>query len=240
MVSDRARAPERGLLQAVQRSPIRSGLIGLAVAGTAAPIALNQYQDALRIDPTHESAADPELAGSANEESLQENWRAMEQDDERSAASREQMIARSMEKYAEFNLERALAEQIYDAATANNIDPEVAYGLVKAESSFKNTSTSGVGAIGLTQLMPKTAAGLQPGVTTSELREPNTNLRIGFKYLRDLIDKYEGNEDLALTAYNRGPGTVDKALRRGADPDNGYAAFVRGEEGHGHRLYTNR
>jgi soluble lytic murein transglycosylase-like protein len=70
------------------------------------------------------------------------------------------------------------------------------------------------------------------------LRDPETNLRVGFKYLRYLLDKYNGDENLALTAYNRGPGTVDKALRRGGNPDNGYAAFVRGESNHGHRLFT--
>ncbi len=194
----------------------------------------------MRTDPTHESATATEAGGVGDGGSVSDAWRAMEEGDSRTAASREEAIAASIQKYADFDLERELAEQIYDAATANDIDPEVAYGLVKAESSFKNTSTSGVGAIGLTQLMPKTAAGLKPGVSQSELRDASTNLSLGFKYLKQLIDKYEGNEDLALTAYNRGPGTVDKALRRGADPDNGYAAFVRGAEGHGHKLYTNR
>jgi soluble lytic murein transglycosylase-like protein len=86
--------------------------------------------------------------------------------------------------------------------------------------------------------MPRTAAWMEPGVTRAQLRDPETNLRVGFKYLRYLLDKYEGNEDLALLAYNRGPGTVDRALRRGSNPDNGYAKFVRGEKNHGHRLFT--
>ena len=114
------------------------------------------------------------------------------------------------------------------------------YGLVRAESSFRNSSTSPVGAVGLTQLMPKTASWLQPGVTRTELRDPATNLRIGFKYLRQLIDKYEGDQRRALLAYNRGPGTVDRELRNGRKPYNGYADFVNGIEGHGHSLYTNR
>jgi len=53
-----------------------------------------------------------------------------------------------------------------------------------------------------------------------------TNLRVGFRYLRYLIDKYDGNVRLALTAYNRGPGTVDRLLRQGRNPDNGYAGKV--------------
>ena len=137
-----------------------------------------------------------------------------------------------------YDLSLSLAEEIHEAAADNGIDPEVAFGLVRAESSFRNAATSTVGAVGLTQLMPSTARWLEPGVTRSELRDPETNLRIGFKYLRQLIDKYEGDVDLALVAYNRGPGTVDKALKRGRDPDNGYADFVRGKENHGHKLFT--
>jgi soluble lytic murein transglycosylase-like protein len=125
-------------------------------------------------------------------------------------------------------------------ALEHEIDPDVAFGLVRAESSFRNASTSPVGAVGLTQLMPRTAAWLEPGVTPTQLRESATNLRIGFTYLRSLIEKYGGNTDLALVAYNRGPGTVDREIERGRDPDNGYAAFVRGLENHGHSLYTSR
>jgi soluble lytic murein transglycosylase-like protein len=137
-----------------------------------------------------------------------------------------------------YDLSLSLAETIHEAAADNGIDPKIAFGLVRAESSFRNAATSTVGAVGLTQLMPSTARWLEPGTTRSDLRDPETNLRIGFKYLRRLIDKYEGDVDLALVAYNRGPGTVDKALKRGRDPDNGYAAFVRGEKNHGHRLFT--
>ncbi len=137
-----------------------------------------------------------------------------------------------------YNLSLDLAEEIQEAAEYHGIDPEVAFGLVRAESSFRNQATSTVGAVGLTQLMPATAKWLEPGVTRSELRDPETNLRIGFKYLRQLIEKYNGDVDLALVAYNRGPGTVDKALKRGRNPDNGYADFVRGKEDHGHELFT--
>jgi soluble lytic murein transglycosylase-like protein len=134
------------------------------------------------------------------------------------------------EKYRRkgFKVSPALAREIYETALANDIEPAIAFGLVKTESGFKNSATSHVGAMGLTQLMPATARWLEPGVSRSELRDTETNLRIGFRYLRDLIEKYDGNTDLALTAYNRGPGTVDRALRRGRNPDNGYAGMVRG------------
>jgi soluble lytic murein transglycosylase-like protein len=122
----------------------------------------------------------------------------------------------------------ALAQSIHTAAVQSGIRPEVAFGLVRTESAFRTSATSHVGAIGLTQLMPSTARWLEPGTTRSDLRDPDTNLRIGFQYLRKLIVKYDGNTRLALLAYNRGPGTVDRVLRRGGNPDNGYADMVLG------------
>lgn len=121
-----------------------------------------------------------------------------------------------------------LAAKIHEAALENDIDPAVAFGLVETESSFRNSATSYVGAVGLTQLMPATARWMEPGVTTRELRDPDTNLRIGFRYLRRLINDYDGNTHLALLAYNRGPGTVNRILKRGGNPDNGYSAKVLG------------
>lgn len=123
-----------------------------------------------------------------------------------------------------------LAEQIVDAATDHGIEPDVAFGLVATESGFKRTARSHVGAVGLAQLMPATARWLEPGTTRKDLENPETNLRLGFRYLRDLVEKYDGDTELALTAYNRGPGTVDRVLRRGGNPDNGYAGKVLGED----------
>lgn len=125
-----------------------------------------------------------------------------------------------------YKIAPSLAKDIYEAAVEHDIEPKVAFGLVRAESSFRSAATSPVGATGLTQLMPATARWLAPGTTRQQLRDPDTNLRIGFKYLRSLIDKYNGNENLALTAFNRGPGTVDRLLKRGRNPDNGYAEKV--------------
>lgn len=128
-----------------------------------------------------------------------------------------------------FRVSDGMAKLIHEAALENDIDPEVAFGLVKTESGFKNSATSHVGAIGLTQLMPRTARWLEPGTTARDLRNPEVNLRIGFRYLRKLIDRYDGDTRLALLAYNRGPGTVDKVLKRGGNPDNGYADMVLGD-----------
>jgi soluble lytic murein transglycosylase-like protein len=119
-----------------------------------------------------------------------------------------------------------LAEKIHRTAVRHAIDPEVAFGLVRTESDFLSRATSPVGAIGLTQLMPATARWFDRGITVARLRDPDTNLEIGFRYLRELIDRYDGDLQLALTAYNRGTGTVDRVLERGGDPDNGYAGAV--------------
>lgn len=127
---------------------------------------------------------------------------------------------------SEYKIPTDLAKDIHEAATEAGISPKVAFGLVRAESSFRSSAVSPVGAIGLTQLMPATAKWLEPGISRQQLKNPETNLRIGFKYLKQLINKYEGNEELALLAFNRGPGTVDKVLKRGGNPDNGYAQKV--------------
>jgi soluble lytic murein transglycosylase-like protein len=125
-----------------------------------------------------------------------------------------------------FRVPDALARQIADAAAAHDIDLRIAFGLVATESGFRRTARSPVGATGLAQLMPATARWLEPGTTRRQLEDPETNLRLGFRYLRKMIDHYDGDTHLALLAYNRGPGTVDRVLRRGGDPDNGYPRSV--------------
>lgn len=125
-----------------------------------------------------------------------------------------------------FPVTEELARTIVREAEAHGIAAELAFGLVATESEFKRTAKSPVGAIGLAQLMPATARLLEPGTTAEDLKQPETNLRIGFRYLGELIDRYKGDTALALTAYNRGTGTVDRILEKGGDPDNGYAGKV--------------
>jgi hypothetical protein len=119
-----------------------------------------------------------------------------------------------------------LALTIEEVALAENIDPDLAFELVRLESNFNPRAVSPVGALGLAQLMPATARMLAPDVTRQELFEPETNLRLGFRFLRSLLDYYEGDVRLALLAYNRGPYTVDRLLEAGVDPANGYARII--------------
>src|SRR6266576_271291 len=123
-----------------------------------------------------------------------------------------------------------LAAAIYDVALAEGVDPALAFRLVKVESGFNSKAKSKVGALGYTQVLPSTARLYEPGLTTEQLYDRGTNLRLGFRYLRDLLERYEGNADaklrLALLAYNRGPGRVQELLDAGKDPQNGYAAAL--------------
>ena len=123
-----------------------------------------------------------------------------------------------------------LASRIHAEAREAGLDPVLAFGLVNTESSFRRTAVSWAGAVGYTQVMPATARWMVPGVNRGELFDTDVNLEIGFEYLSYLLDYYDGDVRLALTAYNRGPGTVDNLLKAGRDPENGYADKVLGTE----------
>jgi hypothetical protein len=226
------RRRRRSAFARIRQNPVRHGLVGLAIAGSAAPVAMVRHQQrASRVDPSHEQILTHTQTRRIDETAVAQAWRmAVSETDQRQAA-REAKVEEKLERYADLGLSRELAESIYDIALEENIDPDLAFGMVRTESEFKNHATSHVGAIGLTQLMLGTAKWLRPDVTRSDLRDPEVNLRIGFKYLKDLTRKYDGDERLALLAYNRGPGTVDRVLKRGGDPDNGYAEAVLTGEG---------
>jgi hypothetical protein len=133
-----------------------------------------------------------------------------------------------------FGIPANLAGHIIEASTAEGIDPELAFRLVKLESDFNPRATSSVGAVGLTQMMLPTARYYQRNITREQLYEPQTNLRIGFRYLRGLIDQYHGNAKLALLVYNRGEVAVNNALHAGLDPSNGYDRIItKGYKGKG-------
>lgn len=131
------------------------------------------------------------------------------------------------DRSTQYGISADLAGSIHDIAVAEGIDPHLAFSLVRVESGFTGRAISSAGAVGLTQVMPSTATWLQPGLSYTQLFERDTNLRLGFRYLRMMIEQYNGDLHLALLAYNRGPGRVDEILQEGGDPSNGYSHDVR-------------
>jgi soluble lytic murein transglycosylase-like protein len=95
---------------------------------------------------------------------------------------------------------------INDAAQRNGVDPSLLKGLIRQESNFDPNARSSAGAAGLTQLMPSTAAGL--GV--ADPNDPAQAVEGGAKYLRQMLDRFGGDQAQALAAYNAGPGAVQR------------------------------
>jgi soluble lytic murein transglycosylase-like protein len=146
----------------------------------------------------------------------------------RAAEARERVVDAYARRYG---IERELAGAIERAARAEDVPVDLAFRLVRVESAFRERAVSPVGAVGLTQLMPATAAELQPGISRERLFDRDTNLRLGFRYFRRLLRLYGGDREMALHAYNRGMGTVERIRSAGGDPANGYADRVLGGPG---------
>lgn len=108
--------------------------------------------------------------------------------------------------YAPSERSRSYDELIVEHAQLNNVRVDLVRAVVQVESAYNPRATSPKGAMGLMQLMPATAR--QYGVRNPY--NPEENVRAGVAYLRMLLDRYDNNEELALAAYNAGPGAVDK------------------------------
>jgi len=126
---------------------------------------------------------------------------------------------------AHYGVSESLAELIYDAASQEGIDPDLGFRLVNVESGFTVRAVSRANAYGLTQLQVATARFYEADITMERLFEPERNLRIGFRFLRDLLETY-GDVNIALLAYNRGPSRVKDLMDAGRDPDNGYPGVL--------------
>ncbi|MFB5651162.1 lytic transglycosylase domain-containing protein [Leptospira wolffii] len=120
---------------------------------------------------------------------------------------KDQLDAKFQELTMEENIpnSQALSEIIRKESSKNHLDPNLVKSVIRAESGFKPSAVSSKGAMGLMQLMPGTADLL--GVDNPF--DPEENIAGGTKFLGDLMKKF-GDTNLALAAYNAGPGAVQK------------------------------
>lgn len=104
---------------------------------------------------------------------------------------------------------------IRQQARAKNLDPALIAAVIYAESGFRSGQTSSAGAEGLMQITPETARDIArrsggTAFTLEDLATPQINISYGSYLLRELLDRYNGDVDAALAAYNAGPGNADK------------------------------
>ena len=109
-------------------------------------------------------------------------------------------------RYAAPERGRSFDDIIGEHAGRSGVRKNLVRAVIQVESAFNPRALSNKGAMGLMQLMPATAR--QFGVTNAF--DPAENVRGGVAYLRQLLDRYDGDERLALAAYNAGPGAVDR------------------------------
>jgi soluble lytic murein transglycosylase-like protein len=103
---------------------------------------------------------------------------------------------------------RTLDALISPYADQYGVRPELVKAVIRAESNFNPRAVSRKGALGLMQLMPRTAAAM--GIAERDCYDPETNIAGGTQYLSKMLEMFNGNEKLALAAYNAGPGRVKR------------------------------
>lgn len=114
------------------------------------------------------------------------------------------------------------SEYIEKYADEYEVDRNLVYAIIKQESNFNPEVNSSKGATGLMQLMKETAeeVAIKVDCAKIDLKDPEINIKLGTKYLSDLIEKY-GNERIAIVAYNAGSGNVDSWLEKGVIKKDG-------------------
>jgi soluble lytic murein transglycosylase-like protein len=204
-----------------ERILLRGGVLLAAAVGIGA---LGGWNKAVRAASDHAALADVVIAarqlGSMSEqlEAAKGEATVMKLQLERANAI--------LQNSTRYQIPADLSAAIYDIALSEGIDPSLAYQLVKIESQFNRKAKSAMQAYGYTQLQIATAKFYQPGIKEKDLYDRDTSLRLGFRFLNELLARFHYDVHLALLAYNRGPARVDQILAQGGNPANGYSDAV--------------
>ena len=122
---------------------------------------------------------------------------------------------------------------VYKSAQKYNMDPALIMAVIEIESKFDATAVSKAGAIGLMQIMPKTAKSISRELKIKKynkdcLYNPEINIRIGTYYLKKLLQEFNNDIDLSLGAYNAGMGNIKKWQKQKKEiPFEETRAFVK-------------
>jgi soluble lytic murein transglycosylase len=117
---------------------------------------------------------------------------------------------------------RAFGDLVIKYSARAGIEPSLAYAVMRAESSYSPAATSPVGARGLMQLMPQTAAQIMHEKKTDpeKLYDPELNIKLGTRHLRDLMDLNADNLTAVIASYNAGGTNVNRWLKTFANLNN--------------------
>jgi len=118
----------------------------------------------------------------------------------------------------EFAYPRAWEPAVLQSSRATQVPEEFIWGIMRAESHYRSDAQSGVGALGLMQMMPFTGSKVANllainSFQTSSLLDPEVNIRLGSRYLQRLLEKFQGSIPLAAAGYNAGPHRVHAWVR---------------------------
>jgi membrane-bound lytic murein transglycosylase MltF len=193
----------------MQRRMILTGIIMLALTSGATPGERNEQP----VVPQH-------VVDQINER-REANQRHLEYQAQREAKLWDMLVdAIAKEtRITDRELAETVTQAIEDASGEFDVDPWLVASLIRVESAGNPSIVSRVGAIGLTQIMPKTGAQIAKDLgienySTELLYDPATNVRMGTAYLRQLLNRFDGSVHAALAAYNWGPTHIAKRIKR--------------------------
>jgi soluble lytic murein transglycosylase len=189
-------------------------LAGSAVMGFPVAVPENSYGESPDVAALRAKLAEREAELAAIQAKLQTY-----QDEEFYAEAQQNGVAEAVKASGlPDRQQRRLAAAIVREAKRNGVDPLLVVAIIRCESSFNNYAVSGVGAMGLMQVMPDTGTWLAeragwPLRRSTNLFDSETNVELGTAYIAELINRF-GSIEKALVAYNAGPGLAKRILAK--------------------------